>query len=142
MFNQPKQGERVGRIFLWHMTGKIVGEQEKPYVKGSSKPDVEETLETKLSSMIKSRISQLVFKNGRKIMDVVDIQRCVIRNKKKGDFRTITTEVFNYDFSGDAQIGIKAPEGTQYLSMNIKGYFQSDDDMEIKRLFNDIQITT
>lgn len=124
------------------MTGKILGEQEKPFVKGSSKPNVEETLETKLRSMINSHSSQLIFKDGGKIMDVVDIQICVIKNPKKGDYRANTTEVFNYEFSGDAQIGIKASGGIQYQIKRIKGYFQSDDSKEIKRLFNEIQITS
>ena len=112
------------------MAGKIVGEQEKPFVKGSSKPNVEETLETKLRSMISSHLSQLVFKDGGKILDVADIQICVIRNPKNGKYKTHTTEEFNYEFSGDAQIGIKAPEGTQF---NLKGSKAISNQMTTKR---------
>lgn len=117
------------------MTGKIVGEQGKPFVKGSSKPEVEETLETKLRPMI---TPELTYKEGSRIMDVEKIE---IKGNIKYKPIDNPHEEYNYEFIGDAEIGNKTPDGTFYTLHSFRGYFQSDDDREIQRLYNEIQIT-
>ncbi len=117
----------------------IDGGEEKPFVKGSSKPKVEETLETKLYSMINS---ELIYKDGSKVLDVVDVSDIIICRVKKSDYIVHTKEKFNYEFEGMVSLSFKQNEILCTYPKNIKGYFQSDDDKEIQRMFNEIQVTT
>ncbi|MBO7120145.1 MAG: hypothetical protein J6W03_07500 [Bacteroidaceae bacterium] len=117
------------------MADKIVGEPDRPFVKGSSKPKEEEVLETKLRSMI---TSNLIFKEGNNVLNVVDIKlKEYLKHKRidgpRGDY--------NYEFEGDADIGIKVPNGVSYTLHSFRGYFLSDDEKEINSLFDEIQIT-
>jgi hypothetical protein len=117
------------------MAGRIVGEHEKPFVKGSSKPKVEETLETKLCSMITPK---LIYKKGNKVLDVVEIR--LGRNVKCKPIDIPNIE-YNFEFEGDAEIGNEASDGISYTQYGIRGYFLSDDEKEIKSFCNVIQIT-
>ena len=112
--------------------------EEKDHVaKDSTKPEEEESLESKLWSMI---TADFVFKDGSKKLDIHDVSVKNIYRIYHANIIVQTQEKFNYVFEGFVEIGIIAPNGVTYQCKNIKGYFQSEDDKTIDRIFNEIQI--
>ena len=119
------------------MAGYLYGEKEMPFVKGSSRPKNEvDTLESKLFSLI---TTQLVFKDGSKVLDVTAVSQIKNVIIRKGDYLLSTNESFNHEFNCDVQLCIKVENGFNTEPKRIRGYFQSDDEKEIN-IFNEVQI--
>lgn len=110
--------------------------------KGSSKPNEEPNLK----SMVRAKItSDLIFKDGSKIVDVVTIKEVNYLSIKKGEYSVPSIKdnrqllTYDYELCGDAQIEIN-----QYVRSaspkRIRGFFNINDKKEID-MYKIIQIS-
>lgn len=101
-----------------------VGEKrDGEFVKGSSKPCFEETLEDKLRKLITQKN---LFKFNGKILNVVKISEIQIESVKPGDFM-YGQERFSHEFDGYARIHLDEQNGVSSNIMRIRGYAVVDD---------------
>lgn len=111
----------------------IGGSHIKPFVKGSSKPKEETTLNSRVAEMI---TLDLIFKEESKTVDIKKISHKNIYKTKKGKFRVPSEEVFNYSFEGQAEVF----DGVNSSIRTITGYFNTEDEKTID-MYNVIQIS-
>ena len=103
---------------------------QKEFVKGSSKPKQEETLESKLRSTIKSCP---FLTEGSNVASITYLKLT------SGEYLDRNKEKYNYEFEADACIDFKDENGVKSENKRIKGFFLSDG-KEIQKLSDDIQI--
>ena len=118
------------------MAGLLLGEKEKPFVKGSSKPKEDETLESRIKKEIYAKQKYCINEKSiyrEKISDVV------ISQAKKCD-----NPNSNYRYKGTATVRIyksdedKNQEYQEFRLCNISGYAQVDENNVV--LIGDISI--
>ena len=114
------------------MASSIIGEQ-KEFVKGSSKPKNEETLEIKLRPKIKS--CTFIMKGGKEL----NVASITYLKLIPGEYLDRSQEMYNYEFKADVSIDFKVENGIRSECKKIRGYFLSDGN-EIQKLSNQIII--
>ena len=108
----------------------FINGEEREFVKGSSKPKQDETLESKLRSKIKSCPFLTEERNVASITYLKLIP---------GEYFDQKNEKYNYKFEADASIDFKVENDVRSDNKKIRGYFLSED-KEIQKLSDDIQI--
>lgn len=117
----------------------VGGKIEKPFVKGSSKPKLELTLEMLVAENITTELS---FKDGSKAVEVVEVKVLIIYPITKGEYLPSRDGImYHYKFEGNAQLAIKVPDRLEADSTTktINGYFNIEDEKSIE-MYNVIQI--
>ena len=106
----------------------FINGEEREFVKGSSKPKQDETLESKLRSKIKSCPFLTEESNVASITYLKLIP---------GEYFDQKNEKYNYKFEADASIDFKVENDVRSENKIIRGYFLSDG-KEIQKLSDDI----
>lgn len=111
--------------------------------KGLSKPNEEPNLK----SMVRAKItSDLIFKDGSKIVDVVTIEEVNYLSIKKGEYSVPSIKdnrqllTYDYELCGDAQIEFNYSNLHSTSPKRIRGFFNINDKKEID-LYKIIQIS-
>ncbi len=109
---------------------------EQSFIKGSSLPQREETL----NDSIRKRINpERVFKKGGLVIPVSEVENVSILKLKEGDFLCGDNQKWNTFFEGSATISIPDENGTVSCLKKLKGYANVDDNDDVEGI-SDISI--